>query len=351
MAKARQALMRQSQALTLVHLAVSKPYCVLQIDWMHANPSEINYSQLTTVRNAERYLQAESILMAADGRREDAVKNAALGFKISRQAENGKSSIAYLVGVACNAMTLGSMRKILYLYGDRPGVALLVHDEVANNFRAPSAAAGMRTELVLNIGLVEYLRTAGWGALYYMAGEKPSLRDRIYNSAFLTGHTWDIQLNYNGVLIIRQSRQAIFVADRPFYMARPTLAALSAALNKKSKLYGLTKVMLPNFEKMVGRRAQVQDNAEIVMLASLLIDKHNRNPNYPLSTPTPIDVYSGKPLQYRLEGDGFVIYTPGFDGTFDGGTETVRPKIAGYVFHYPIPSYYSTPEQKSQGPS
>ena len=347
LSKARKALARQARALTLVHQAASRPHCVLQIHWTMPNPSEIPYPQLAIIRNSARYLEAESILLASDGRYLDAVRNAALGFKVADQAETGKSSIAYLVSAACDAITLGAMRKILYLHGDKPGVAALMSTEVAQNFHAPSAAASLRTEAVMNIGLVEYLRSRGWRALYDMSGDDPSLYERLSSMVFLTGHTWDFQLNSNGVAILQQMRQAISVADHPFYQSRATLATLKTALDKKSMLFGIAKIVLPQFENLTGKRAQVQNDAQMVMLASQIIDQHISGSAYPLSVHTAIDMYTGKPLCYRREGAGFIIYTPGLEGTFDGGTLTKRPKIAEYVFHYPMPPYYLTPEPKS----
>lgn len=40
--------------------------------------------------------------------------------------------------------------------------------------------------------------------------------------------------------------------------------------------------------------------------------------------PLPVDPFSGGPLQYRLEGDGFVLYSVDRDGVDDGGTAGAR---------------------------
>ena len=34
----------------------------------------------------------------------------------------------------------------------------------------------------------------------------------------------------------------------------------------------------------------------------------------------PVDPFTGKPLEYRREGDGFLIYSAGPDGRDDGGS-------------------------------
>lgn len=42
--------------------------------------------------------------------------------------------------------------------------------------------------------------------------------------------------------------------------------------------------------------------------------------------PLPVDPFSGGPLHYRVEGDGFVLYSVDRDGVDDGGTEGTRSK-------------------------
>ena len=36
----------------------------------------------------------------------------------------------------------------------------------------------------------------------------------------------------------------------------------------------------------------------------------------------PQDLFSGKPLIYRRDGNGFIVYSVGEDGVDDGGTKT-----------------------------
>jgi hypothetical protein len=346
MSSARLALKRQAHALTLIHQAASRPHCVLQIHWEMQNPADIQYPQLAIVRRSTRFLEAESIVMASDGRYSDAVRNAALGFKVAGQGANGKSAIAYLLGVACDAITLGAMRKILYLYGDKPGVAALVHDEVTQNFKPPSPAASLRSEAAINIALLEYVRANGWPSLYALTEETPRFRDKVLEATILRGKLWDGMRNTDGVYIVQHMRKAIPIADRPYFQIRSALVALDNDVATTTKPVIVAQLVLPTLEKLLGKRAQVQNDAQMVMLASQIIDQHIPGSAYPLSVHTATDMYTGKPLRYRREGSGFIIYTPGLEGAFDGGSPTTRPKFAEYVFHYPMPPYYLHPEPK-----
>jgi hypothetical protein len=58
----------------------------------------------------------------------------------------------------------------------------------------------------------------------------------------------------------------------------------------------------------------------------------------------PLDPYNGKPLGYRREGNGFVVYAVGPWGTFTGGTPSEPPSKLDTAFRYPLPPYL-TPAQ------
>jgi hypothetical protein len=53
----------------------------------------------------------------------------------------------------------------------------------------------------------------------------------------------------------------------------------------------------------------------------------------------PADPFDGRPLRYRREPQGFVIYSVGPSGRFDGGTTRVRPSPKEILFRYPLPTY------------
>src|SRR5207244_1431542 len=51
----------------------------------------------------------------------------------------------------------------------------------------------------------------------------------------------------------------------------------------------------------------------------------------------PLDPFAGRPLRYRREGEGFVVYSVGPTGNFDGGRpDGEKPKDQAF-FRYPAP--------------
>jgi hypothetical protein len=61
------------------------------------------------------------------------------------------------------------------------------------------------------------------------------------------------------------------------------------------------------------------------------------------------DPFTGKPLKYRRELRGFVVYSTGPSGTFDGGKQGVKPKSNEAYFRFPgdSPKPYRPPGGKN----
>jgi hypothetical protein len=63
-------------------------------------------------------------------------------------------------------------------------------------------------------------------------------------------------------------------------------------------------------------------------------------------SPLPTDPFDGKPLHYRRDGAGFVVYSVGPDGKFDGGAPEAKLSSgnATLMFRYPLLSSGITPK-------
>ncbi|HLK61262.1 MAG TPA: hypothetical protein VKU00_32230, partial [Chthonomonadaceae bacterium] len=92
------------------------------------------------------------------------------------------------------------------------------------------------------------------------------------------------------------------------------------------------------------KRATDQARISIVQTGASLLAwkaKHGAFPNrLEEALPTiPTDPFDGKPLRYRRESNGFVVYSIGVTGNFDGGSPDEKPDAKESLFRYPRPSY------------
>ena len=159
LSQARIMLQQHTMLLSLIHKATGKKKCVLRVNWDAKDPTFIGYPQLSGMRAAARVIEAESIVMAQDGRVQEAVQNQALGFRIADHLASGKTMIFALVGDAVNAITLNGMRKILYLHGDDPAVAKLVMEAIHQNCHTPNVTSALRAEATMQYAGIDYDRT------------------------------------------------------------------------------------------------------------------------------------------------------------------------------------------------
>jgi hypothetical protein len=109
-------------------------------------------------------------------------------------------------------------------------------------------------------------------------------------------------------------------------------------------VFGLT---LPAFERMpqvADRCEQCQNNTRIAFALAAYHCDHGRypakldelSPKYIEQIPD--DLFSGKPLNYRLDGNGYLLYSVGQNGIDDGGrTFEDEPRGDDIVIRIPVP--------------
>jgi hypothetical protein len=359
--EAVQALLdRYAHLLRLAHEAAARPECVFTRDWDNTNPVDILYPELATIRTTARLLTAESLLLAGQGKRLDAVQNEAVGFRLARHSASDNTLAAYLVGIAVDAITVDGLRQILSLSASDPQAALAVQTAIEQEWRPRSLSAALRSEVATMQDVVASIRrqgprgfSEGFGAEFGKAtGTSPDLR-------LATTH-WQIFLDANAAYLLRQMPKMVAAADQPYPDAYPTIQAIMAEI--KSDEHADAKTMLPHFlailqfpvyEQVFPKRAAAESQAQVVRVGAALLAYQAAHGAFPeqLDTavsPVPPDPFTGQPLRYRREGTGFVVYSVGPTGTFDGGKPTAKltPREAELVYRYPPASSAApTPSQ------
>ncbi len=327
----------RADVMQLVHQAAARPQCAFVRDWAMPDPADIPFSELAAVRNAARFLEAESLLMARQGKPLDAVNNLTLGFQIARHGASDNTLIAYLVGVAIDAITLDGLKRILWMAGPNAAVAQSVKTTIAQNWKPRSLASALRTEVAFNLGLIAFLRMNGANGVDQITG------DTSFSQAYphLDPNYWNAQLNYSGVFILRQMEYAIQNADRPYPKAQPALGQIELQANDKRHVARfLAAVLLPDAAKTAEKRAQIQAMVDVDQAGAATLAQFARTGQLPdRLVHLPNDPFNGAPLKYRCEGtNGFVIYSVGQSGDFNGGNlAEYHWKPYQVAFRYPGP--------------
>ncbi len=347
----RQAVQHRQDILTRVHAAAKRPYC--DFNRNYAQGASLLLPEYARMRAGIRALTAESTLLLADGKPLDAIQNQSLGFQMAQHADSDPIIIANLVAIALDAITLRGMEKVLYASGEQPGVAQAVEQAIAQHWKPHSLKYGMGGEFVMATVEIERLRKAGPGSLKDWGGvlEGDGFKGQAQRFGLQQSANWQKFLNNNESVLLREIKQTALTVDLPFWEARPPLKATEARLESKKddSNYVLTGVFLPVFAQAATKQAQNRAQAAVVRAAASVLAWKQQRGQFPdtlnqIMKTVPADPFDGKPLRYRHEGKGFVVYSVGETGKFDGGTPARKPDDSyAPVFHYPMPDYLAHP--------
>ena len=105
----------------LLHQATDRPRCVWTRDWSQG--FGVLFPEYQQMREAARLVNTETFLLAAQGKYVEAVRNQARGLRVAEHAASDPVLISYLVGIACEAITLNGMRGLLDQAGPDAAVA------------------------------------------------------------------------------------------------------------------------------------------------------------------------------------------------------------------------------------
>ncbi len=343
--KARRALAAHKDILDLYHQAASLPYCVFPRDWSQG-PGML-FPEYAQFRDAARWLNAEAYLQLVDGQPRNAVRTQALGFRIATHAASDPILIAYLVGVAMDAITLNGLQRILYVAADDPAVCSAVAETVEKDQTALSLSRAMPGEVVTGMLGLEEVRKGGVAALGQLAGDTSGWKSTEKRIGKRPAN-WDALMDSNGAYLLRVYRTAYLAFGQPYPDATASLKALSQQVEQDEKRGNLSVMLAaietPVYESLQATAALEDARARVTRAAAAVLAWRDRRGALPdrldeAQNPPPADPFSGRPLGYRREGEGFVIFSVGESGHFDGGQPDVKPGGREALFRYPRPKY------------
>jgi hypothetical protein len=298
------------------------------------------------MRTATRLLTAESIVLLHDDRPLDAVRNQSLGFIIGRHAANGDLLLGDLTARGIDAVTISGFQKILYHSGSDPRVTDAVRKAIETSWRPHDLVRALRNEAGSQVVALWVLR--------FQHSEFLDQELGTGSTGKLNLKPWEISdfVDDNGRTLLKREREVIAGAALPYAQADLAFRRADTLMqNDPDHRHILALTAFPMYSGLPARRAELQATADVTRAAAALLAwraRHGRLPSRLESAiePVPIDPFDGKPLNYRREGDGFVVYCVGADGRFKGGVPGKRRYQHDVLFRYPLPSYLKHPAAK-----
>ncbi len=334
----------RQEVWTTLHMATETEQCVYAHDWSKEN---VYFPELATYRYNARLLRTETYLLAAQGKYNYAVHNQARGFQIATHAASDPTLINYLVGEACESLSVQGMEDILTLSGPNKDIAAQVTEAVKSCRPKLSLRNALRGEAVFQERNFRQLRAAvANDGLSGLSAAISQITDTANPAKSLeAASTADRQFGLNWIdaseaIILSRMCALSAASDSPLAVRRVAFAQNVPFDTGKTMtvLELLPNLQMSPLRPMADYPARLQAQEAVLMAGAAAMGAWTKDSGFPavLST-TFTDPFTGKPLGYRREGvAGFVVYSAGADGTFDGGKVWVRMPPGQIAFRYPV---------------
>jgi len=341
-AAVRQTLAARQDVMTLVHQAADKPQCVFTRDWSLG--ADMPFPEYQWMREAARLTETESYLMAHDGHYKEAVANQARGFRIAEHAASDPSLISYSVGIACQNLALRGMQSILTLAGPNAVIEADIQQTVITRYIPLSLRRAMAGETGCYSASIQQMHQGEKNGVSaaFAAGHFPSENsERMNLSPAQTQNLHNLidawQADYLAHMCVLIKASGLPLAER-----KAAYAAADRELNQESQdtsnpAHLITIILMPTITKLAENNTRTRARVVVTLAAAAVLAQKAKTGAFPNSlTPGLTDPFTSKPLLYRREAaSGFVVYSAGPTGTFDGGKAGEKAPAQESAFRYP----------------
>ena len=313
-----------------------------------------NFGYYSDLREASRELKSESFLLAHQGQSAAAIADQARGFQIAKQITFRSTLVNYLVGNAIEAITLSGMRDILYLSGPNADVSAQVQRAIQTERPVLSLKSAFAGETAYSLSRLEAMRSWTPADLAGLAQENtiyahssPPVKIKAFTPD--ERRFVDNLMDASDAIYLSQMRQLVNAADLSRSARHAAFAAIQNVsdqpstnpineLNPIMEMSELVLFMYKSDGKMEDWDNRIHAQEEVTLAGAALLAAKARTGAFPDALSGAFtDPFTGKPLNYRREGDsGFVVYSVGTEGKFDGG------KPGQYEFH-PSQAFFRYP--------
>ena len=344
---------------SLLHQAADKPQCIFVRHASGPLEAPVDFTHYSGLREDAREISTESLLLAYQGRYPQAVTDQERGFRIATHAASDKTLIGFLVGSAIDAITLNGMQSILKKAGPDAALDSGVEAEI---LALPPLSLGHALSGEGIFGDWEFsqwrsaapadfpaafAQTFPGGSPFFIAPPNaPKAKLTSVEAVQFTNLLDAAEADY-----LHQLTRLTAAADAPGAERNPVFQQIEARAqaNQNDPIEALSDLLNPvigadailGSAPSLGRLTQLADRVtaerEVTAAGTAVVALKAQTGAFPSVLPPQFtDPFSGKPLGYKLEGtSGFVVYSVGPTGIFDGGKAGEKAPGQESVFRYP----------------
>jgi hypothetical protein len=334
-----QILSRHAPIFPLLERAAALPACRFPVDW-EAGAAAV-FPHFAKVRAASRMLAAKAIMDARHGDSSKALNDIALIFRISDGMSGEPSMISQLVRVACQAIGVNALGRVLEIAPPSAQEARQMFDALGRIDEMRPFTHALEGERCFGLWVFDAIRRdPAYAAEMFgdvadrriAAGR--GLRERVL--ARLLMLAWLPFLNQDEVLCIRRMNSAVGLSRLAFREAKQESEALERRAQGLPKYALLARILPQVFFRAVDARDRATARIGLAQCGMALRAYQEAMGRYPaslkelrgrISWPLPADPFIGKDFIYRKTGAGYLLYSIGPNMKDEGGKD--RTSLTG----------------------
>jgi hypothetical protein len=322
-------------------------------------------------REVVAVLCARAMLRTSQGNTGAAWRDLITCHRFCRLLQRGGTLIELLIGIACEQITIRAGLALLF-HSKMQSDQILAHWTEIKKLPPPSAVADklnlaerfVLLQMIMGMASqgpeyleIETKRGASSAPIARSANSSLFTHNINYDPAFRNANRCYDRLVVATRTQDRTERQREIIAITSEIKAARSEAIGPATFIKK-EIFGpsyrgerigeiLVGTLLPAFNKLVDSADHLEQTHRNLHLAFALAAYHADHSRYPEKLAElspkyidkiPDDLFSGQPLIYRLESDGYLLYSVGVNGVDDGGQGyDDDPKGDDLVIRMPVP--------------
>ncbi|MEO7718542.1 MAG: hypothetical protein ABIY70_20265 [Capsulimonas sp.] len=311
-------------------------------------PSDPVFPIYASMREGTREIALETFVEANRGHISQAIQNQRRAFHIAAHTAAQGDMSGWMTGVAIEDIALSGMRQIL----QRTGPDINANQQVAQAMHASLPALSLKTALTGNLRtrhlFLEQARRNSDSELdrFIRQDYDPDTKTPLI---VLAPEEREFALNLidaSEARYLGEMRTLIAAADKPVSQRRAVFQqVLQTTPNDdgpQAHLYQLQELTA-----MFGSASLPWDqsdtllhaNEQVTLAGAAILETKARTGQYPATLPEGfVDPFTDKPLIYQREGgNGFVVYSVGADGKYDGQASSEARLMKQAMFRYPAP--------------
>ncbi len=335
---AKEALAANAAIPALLLEAATKPECVFTAE---IEPAMVQRS-LASLRDAARWVAAGAYVLQAEGKPAEAVAHLATGAALGRHARQATGMRAWTIGAVCDIILLASLERVLTMHGSKPEVVRAA-SEAASGWLARDVTlpAALRREAPALIKAIDEMRDNG---LSEQGNGQAAQGVSAMVPASLRGVSpksppWRRYADEVGAALLSMLRRTVDLSEGAYPALRQSFDTFNEQLEAGGKpSLVLAAAIVPQFALAAEYDAQARSRAACIRAACAALSARSAQGAFPSSLDAAAfpDPYSGAQVGYRREGEGFVVWSPGPAGRFNGGGSGTAPTPRDVLLRYPL---------------